>query len=275
MNVRGPISGEREYKDRQRQNWAAGDWPAIAPSIQEAADVVVEELDVASGHEVLDVGTGSGNAAITAAQLGAHVTGLDLVPELLAAGRQRADEAGVSVEWVEGDAERLPFDDRSFDRVISIFGVIFTFDHRRAASELVRVARPGAVVGVTGWTREGMFGKLFEAVSSYLPEPPPERDPHRWGDEEYVRGLFAVPGVEARFERRTLDIVFASSDSWIDHQSDKAGPMIATRKMLEEQGTWDEARAALIELYERHNQADDGSLRAPAEYLLTRAIIAG
>jgi SAM-dependent methyltransferase len=201
-------NAEREYKDRQRQTWAAGDWPAIAPSIQPAADVVVAEVGVAPDQDVLDVATGNGNAAITAAQLGARVTGLDLVPELLANARERADEAGVNVDWVEGDADRLPFNDRSFDRVTSIFGVIFTFDHSRAAAELVRVARPGAVIGVTGWTREGMFGKLVEAVSSYLPErPAPQQDPHGWGDEENVRALFAAPGVEVRFERRTLDIV--------------------------------------------------------------------
>jgi SAM-dependent methyltransferase len=276
MSDRDAATTEREYKDRQRQSWAAGDWPAIAPSIQEAADVVVDELGVAAGQEVLDVGTGNGNAAIVAAHRGALVTGLDLVPELLAAGRERAEAEGVSVEWVEGDAERLPFGDRSFDRVISIFGVIFAFDHGRAASELVRVSRPGAAIGVTGWRREGLFGKLFEIFAPYLPEPPlRERDPHLWAEEDYLRDLFAGPGIELRFDRRALDIVFASSEAWLDHQAAKAGPMIAVKAMLEEQGQWAGVRAAMVDLYESYNRADDGTLRAPVEFLLTTAIIPG
>jgi SAM-dependent methyltransferase len=263
-------NSEQEYKERQRKMWASGDWPAIAPTIQEAADAVVAEIGVAEGHDVLDVATGNGNAAITAALRGARVTGLDLVPELLESARERADEAGVRVDWVEGDAEHLPFEDGSFDRVTSIFGVIFAFDHPRAAAELVRVARPGAVIGVTGWTREGMFGKVPEVVQAYLPEPPPpERDPHAWGDVEHVRGLFSRPELEVPSERRTLDVVFDSSEEWVDYQADKAGPLVGARLMLQEQGTWGEARAALIELYERYNQADDGTLRAPVEYLLT------
>jgi hypothetical protein len=160
--------------------------------------------------------------------------------------------------------------------VTSIFGVIFTFDHSRAAAELVRVARPGAVIGVTGWTREGMFGKLFKTVSSYLPERPvPEQDPHGWGDEEYVRALFAAPGVEVRFERRTLDIVFPRAMRGSTTRPTRRGRWSGRGRCSRRRGTWDEARAALIELYDRHNQADDGSLRAPAEYLLTTVIIAG
>jgi len=261
---------EHEHTERHRRNWAAGDWPAIAPTIQGAADAVVEEVGVAEGHEVLDVGTGSGNAAIVAARRGARVTGLDLVPELLAAARERTAKEGVTVEWVEGDAGELPFEDDSFDRVTSIFGVIFAFDHRRAAAELVRVARPGAVIGVTGWTPEGLFGQLFGVFEDYLPEPPPpERDPHRWGEPEYVRELFSADGLEVSPERRTLDLVFDSSEAWVDFQANNAGPLIAVREMLAEQGKWDEVRAKLIALYERHNRAEDGSMRAPTEYLLT------
>jgi SAM-dependent methyltransferase len=274
MSDPGATSAEREYKDRQRQSWAAGEWPAIARTIQDAADVVVDEIGVAAGHDVLDVGTGNGNAAIAAAARGARVTGLDLVPELLAAARRRADDAGLRVEWVEGDAEELPFEEASFDRVTSIFGVIFAFDHARSATELVRVARPGAVIGVAGWTPEGVQGRLFESISSYLPDaPPPEQNPLRWGDEEYVRTLFSAPGVEVSCERRSLDLVFASSEAWIDELASKLGPMIGTREMLEEQGSWSEARAAQIQILDGYNQAGDGTLRAPAEYLLTRCII--
>jgi SAM-dependent methyltransferase/uncharacterized protein YndB with AHSA1/START domain len=260
---------ESEYKERQRQSWGAGDWASVAPTIQDAADVVVEELGVSAGHDVLDVGTGNGNAAIAAAGRGARVVGLDLVPELLAAARVRAAEAGVPVEWVEGDADELPFDDESFDRVMSIFGVIFAFDHPGSAAELVRVTRPGGFVGFTGWTPEGLNGQTFETVTAYVPAPPPEQNPLRWGDEDYVRGLFAGLGVKLRCERRTLDVVWSSSAAFVDHQAEKLGPMTGARTALEQEGRWAEARAALIDTYDRHNRSGDGSLMAPAEYLLT------
>jgi SAM-dependent methyltransferase len=258
----------RAYKTAQRQNWSGGDWSAVAPAIQGAADTVVAELGIAAGHDVLDVATGNGNAAIAAAARGARVVGLDLVPELLEAAGRRAEETGVNVEWVVGDADVLPFDDDSFDRVTSIFGAIFAFDHRGAAAELVRVARPGGAIGVTSWTPEGMNGRIFEAITSFVEPPPSAQNPMRWGDEDYVRGLFAELEVEVGVERRTIDTVWASSEAWVDHQASNLGPMMAARTALEEAGSWAEARAALVEVYERHNRSGDGTLRAPAEYLL-------
>jgi SAM-dependent methyltransferase len=181
----------------------------------------------------------------------------------------RAAEAGLSVDWVEGDADELPFDDESFDRVTSVFGVMFAFDHGRAAAELVRVARPGGIVGLTGWTPTGLNGKTFDTMTTYVPAPPPEHNPLRWGEEEYVRGLFAGLGVKLRCERRAIDMVWSSSAAFVDHQAEKLGPMTGARTALEQEGRWAEARVALIETYERHNRSNDGTLRAPTEYLLT------
>jgi ubiquinone/menaquinone biosynthesis C-methylase UbiE len=257
-------------KEGQKQMWASGDYPEIARTIEEVAEVVVERVHVAPGKELLDVATGSGNVAISAARKGAAVTGLDITPELLQAARRRASEACVEVHWIEGDAEELPFADAAFDRVTSCFGVMFAPRQGRAAAELVRVARPGARIAFTAWTPEGLLGKMFKLVGSYMPPPPPELTPPvMWGTEDHVRSLFAAAGVEPSFERRTVTFSHDSPESWVEYNSRVLGPSILARAALEPQGRWDALQADLVELYRAGNEATDGTLRAPAEYLLT------
>ncbi len=259
-----------EFKQRQRAMWAAGDFPQMATTIQDASDVTIARLEVEPGHDLLDVATGTGNAAIPAAQRGAHVVGLDQVPELLAAARVRAAEAGVEIQWVEGDAEALPFDSALFDRVSSVFGVIFAPRHQQAADELVRVTRAGGRIAVAAWTAEGLNGQMFKTVGAHLPPPPPELKPLvLWGDEEYVRDLFSDSHLELSFERHTLSVTWDSIDAWIAHCEEKLGPVVLAKAALEPQGKWDAARADLVALYERYNEATDGTLDAPAEYLLS------
>lgn len=259
-----------EFKRRQRAMWAAGDFPQIATLIQDPSDVTIERLGVEPGQDVLDVATGSGNAALPAAQRGAHVVGLDQVPELLTAAQARAAEAGVEIEWVEGDAEALPFDSALFDRVSSVFGVMFAPRQQQAADELVRVTRAGGRIAVAAWTPEGLNGQMFRTLGAHLPPPPPELTPPvLWGDEEHVRDLFSDSRLELSFERHTVAMVWESVDAWVDHCEQKLGPTILAKAALEPQGKWDAARADLVALYERYNEATDGTLDAPAEYLLS------
>ncbi len=259
-----------DFKQRQRAMWAAGDFPQIATTIQDASDVTVDRLGVEAGQDVLDVATGSGNAAIPAAQRGAHVLGLDQVPELLDAARARAAEAGVEIEWVEGDAEALPFDSALFDRVSSVFGVMFAPRHQQAADELVRVTRAGGRIAVAAWTPTGLNGEMFRTLGAHLPPPPPElKPPVLWGDEEYVRDLFSDSHLALSFERHTLAVAWDSIESWVDHCEEKLGPTLLAKAALEPQGKWDAARADLVALYERYNEAVDGSLNAPAAYLVS------
>ncbi|MBJ7348973.1 MAG: methyltransferase domain-containing protein, partial [Thermoleophilaceae bacterium] len=150
-----------EIKQRQRIMWSSGNYPEIAQTIEGVAELVVERVGVKAGHDMLDVATGSGNVAIPAADLGAHVVGLDLTPELFVVARERAANAGVEVNWVEGDAEDLPFGDDSFDRVTSVFGAIFAPRHQQAASEIVRVCKPGGRFAIAAWTPEGLNGQMF------------------------------------------------------------------------------------------------------------------
>jgi SAM-dependent methyltransferase len=264
------------FKQGQRAMWSAGDFPTIATTIQAAADAVIDRLGIEPGHDVLDVATGSGNAAIPAAQLGGRVVGLDQVPELLQVAGARATAAGVDAEWVEGDAEALPFHDASFHRVSSVFGVMFAPRHRQAADELVRVARPGGRIAIAAWTPEGLNGQLFRTIGAHMPPPPPELEPPvSWGSEEHVGELFADPGLTVTFERLTLPVAWESTEGWVDHCEVNLGPTVLAKAALEPQGGWEAARADLVALYERHNQASDGSLDAPAEYLISIVDVAG
>lgn len=259
-------------KDGQRMMWTIGDYPDIARTISGVAGLVVERVGAGPGESLLDVATGSGNVAIPAALAGASVTGLDLTPKLLEVARRRASEAGVDVTFVEGDAEELPFEDASFDRVTSCFGVMFAPRQQLAASELVRVARPGAAIVFAAWTPEGLNGRMFKTVGSYMPPPPPELvPPVMWGNEDHVRSLFADSGAELSFERQMVTFEHASPESWLEYNERVLGPAIMAKSALEPQGKWDALRDDLLKLYTDNNEAADGAFRARAEYLLTIA----
>lgn len=269
------MEAAEQFRETQKAIWSAGDWPGFAPIIQDVADLVVEAIGVGEGHDYLDVATGSGNAAMAAAARGAGVTGLDFVPALVEAARARAADAGVTAEFVEGDAESLPFEDDSFDRVTSIFGAMFAPRHQRAADELARVTRPGGVFAVTAWTPEGLNGQMFKTLGQHMPAPPEGIvPPVMWGDEEHVRGLFAAPGLEVSCEKRMARFEFESAERWIEYLEENLGPVVMAKAVLEPQGRWEAARADLAALEEQTNEADDGSMKAQAEYLLTKVTVA-
>ena len=174
--------------------WALGDYAVLAERVSAVGELLVERAGVEAGMEVLDVATGSGNAALPAVQRGARVTGVELVPELLDIARERAAELGLEVDWVEGSAEELPLPDAVFDRVLSVFGHMFAPRHERAAEELVRVCRPGALVGLCCWAPEGVIGRGIGP------------DPARWGTEEHVRELLGDRVASLEFERHTITL---------------------------------------------------------------------
>ena len=262
-----------ELTRRQRAMWAAGDYPDIARTIESVAHEVLDAVGVQAGETLLDVATGSGNAALEAARRRAQVTGLDLTPDLLEVARARAANDGLEIAFVEGDAQALPFADGSFDRVTSVFGAMFAPDQARAAAELLRVCRPGGTVAVAAWAPEGLNGQMFGTLGRHLP-PPPEgfRPPILWGVEDVVRELFAGAAEVTCEVRSARDSVRAPSvDAWIDYTERVLGPTVLAKGALEQQGRWAAARADLVALYERFNEADDGSLLAHPTYLLTVA----
>jgi len=223
---------------------------------------------VRPGARLLDVATGSGNVALFAAEAGAKVVGLDLVPELLDVARSRALAEGLDIEWVQGDAEALPFADGSFDAVTSVFGVQFAPRHQVTADELVRVCRPGGTIGVVNWTPEGLIGEMFQIMGRYLPAPPAfVSAPPLWGHEPHVRELFAGHDVTLSFTRASNLFAFESVDAYQTFFEERYGPTIKAQEKLASTGRWGDCRAELRELFERKNTATDGSARIQAEYV--------
>jgi ubiquinone/menaquinone biosynthesis C-methylase UbiE len=254
--------------ERQKAVWSAGDWPAVAPTIADASSVVVEKLGVGPGQDYLDVATGSGTAAILGAKRGARTTGLDFVPKLVDAATERAAAEGVEATFVVGDAQDLPFEDGSFDRVSSVFGAMFAPDQERAAAELVRVCRPGGVIAVAAWTPEGLNGRMFMTLGKHMP-PPPEgfKPPVLWGTDEHVRKLFA--GQDVQTERVLLTSENEDFEELVKDLESKLGPMVMARKVLEPEGKWEAAREDVLAIYKGANELQLPAIRTSAEYLLT------
>jgi SAM-dependent methyltransferase len=252
-----------------RATWAAGDYPAVAQHIADGpVKAALAAAKVRRGTRILDVATGSGNVALLAAETGAQVVGLDLVPELLDVAHSRALSAGIDIEWVHGDAEALPFADGSFDSVTSVFGVQFTPRHQVTADQLVRVCRPGGAIGLVNWTPEGLIGEMFQVMGRYLPPPPAfATAPPRWGDEHHVRELFARHDVTLSFTRGLNLFAFESVDAYQAFFEERYGPTIKAQERLVPEGRWAECRAELRELYDRRNTATDGTCRIQAEYV--------
>lgn len=257
-----------EFIERQRAIWAAGDYATLAVHIDDVGEIVVERAGVDADMRVLDVGCGSGNAAIPAARAGAAVTGLDLVPALLEAGRAKAASVGVEIEWVEANAEELPFEGGVFDRVFSTFGHMFAPRHKRTADEMARVCARGGAIAICCWTPEGSVGDVLRASGAYMPPPPDFASPPiLWGTEDHVREMFGSAATEFAFERHATMIEYESLDEFAEFFMDRFGPMVTARAMLGER--FAELRAEIVEIWKRWNEADDGRLVLPQEYLLS------
>ncbi len=259
-----------EAQQRARATWSAGDFNEIAKRIQVVGDDLVARVGVGAGDRVLDVACGTGNATIPAAAAGGVATGLDITPELLEDARRNAAEAGVDVEWVEGDAEALPFEDASFDVVLSTFGCMFAPNHGRAAAEIARVLAPGGRVGIAAWRPEGNIGRFFATLSGFAP-PPPEgfQPPPLWGVRDHVTELFDGTGVGLRFEDNDAHMRFGSIDEMVDEYTSKFGPIVMLRAALEPEGRWPEFLDTLRGLYEEVTVPEDGGIGFDAAYLIT------
>ncbi|MBJ7332089.1 MAG: methyltransferase domain-containing protein [Solirubrobacteraceae bacterium] len=256
-----------ELKAQHHDTWADGDYPAVAEHIADALPTAILDAVDVRGHDLLDVATGSGNVAIAAARAGAHVTGLDLVDDLLDAARRRAAAAGLRIAWQEGDAEALPYGDDSFDVVTSAVGVQFAPRAEVVAGELRRVCRPGGAIVLCNWTKEGLIGQLFTVMSQYMPAAPPfVTGPPKWGDEAFLRQLFA--GDDVTITRGHNPFAFATVEEYMTFFEVNYGPTKRAKAKLQAEGRWDDLRADLRSLYTGLNQATDGSLHIEAEFLV-------
>jgi len=252
-----------ELKAQARGTWSAGDYDAVAAGIWPVGARVVSAVSVRAGERVLDVAAGTGNASIPAALAGGIVTAVDLTPEMFEAGRRRAADAGVEVEWLEGDAEQLPVEDASADIVLSTFGVMFAPRHAVAAREIARALRPGGRLGLATWTTDGTVADMFRTVAADLP-PGPEiaQPPLAWGDPSHVSALFEGTGIDLGFAVEQVPIdPDVDPGAAFDFYVDAFGPLIEARRTLEPEGRWDALATRLRPVVER-------MVREPATYLV-------
>jgi ubiquinone/menaquinone biosynthesis C-methylase UbiE len=253
-------------KQRQQQTWASGDFSMVGARIVLVAEQLVDTADLHAGWRVLDVATGSGNAAIAAARLGCIAVGLDYVPSLLDRARRRASAECLHVEFVEGDAEALPFPDASFDAVTSVFGAMFAPDHRRAADELLRVCRPGGQIALASWTPDSFIGELFRTVSSHVPPPPGVPSPMLWGTEEHLCRLFGDHVEGLTVAERTFTFRFTSSEEFVTFFRLWSGPTLKAFAALNDIAR-DALESDLVELAEQVDRLDGDAVAIPATYL--------
>jgi ubiquinone/menaquinone biosynthesis C-methylase UbiE len=236
----------------------------IGTTLQLVGESLCEAVDVEAGTRVLDVACGNGNAALAAARRGARVTGLDYVPALLERAKERASAERASIAFVEGDAERLPFEDGSFDGVLSTFGVMFAPDQPQAARELLRVVKRGGRIGLANWTPEGFIGQLLKTVGRHVPPPAGLASPALWGTEARLEELFAGAR-SVQTTRRDFVFRYESIEHFIDVFRRYYGPTHVAFGKLDAEGQLRLA-ADIAELSKKF-QRKRSSLVIPAEYV--------
>jgi len=251
----------------QQGIWSKGDFAMVAGIVFNASENLAEALDIVPDERVLDVACGSGNGAISAARRSwGGVIGADYVPALLERGRERAAAERLDVEFVEADAQDLPFDDGSFDVTMSIFGAMFAPDQPKTAAELLRVTKPGGRIGMANWTPSGSVGTMFQTISKHAPPPPGVESPLRWGTEDGVRELLGDGVAEIRFERRISRQPFRSPEHYIEFFRTYFGPTQTAYERVGpegEQALTDDLRSFL----EGANTAGERGMVLEAEYL--------
>jgi SAM-dependent methyltransferase len=264
-------TSDPELKARHRAMWASGDYPSMVETfLLPLGPRLVEACAIGPAMVVLDVAAGTGNASIPAARAGADVTASDLTPELLAAGRRRAEAEGVALEWVEADAEHLPFEDESFDVVMSAIGAMFAPHHQDVANELVRVSGRGGTVGLLSWTPEGMLGALFRTMAPFAPPPPPgAQPPPLWGSEAHLEELFGARVDFRTLKRDVLEITaFERPRDFAEHFKARYGPTIAVAANARRAGREAELDEALDRFCDQWNRGTPDRARFEMEYLL-------
>ena len=253
-------------KARQQAAWSAGNYAVVGTTLQIVGESLCEALDLRSGARVLDVAAGNGNATLAAARRWCDVVSTDFVPALLERGRARASAEGLPVRFEQADAENLPFPDASFDAVISTFGVMFTPNQEKAASELARVCKPGGRIGLANWTPESFIGQLFRTIGAYIPPATGVRSPALWGTKARLDELFGKSAREIRTTSREFVFRYRSPMHWIDVFRTYYGPMNKTFGALDS-GKQAAFTQDLLGLMESRNRSGDRTLVLPSEYL--------
>lgn len=252
-------------KERQQATWASGDYSVVATLIVPVAERLVDLADLRAGSRVLDVATGSGNAALAAARLQCEVVGIDFVDTLLDRGRARAAAERLAVDLRTGDAEELAFADGAFDAVLSVFGSMFAPDHERTAREIARVTRPGGTIALASWTPDGFLGALFRTVAQFVPPPAGLRPPVLWGTAEHLSELFGA-AVDWTHTVETFTFRFPSAEDFVAFFADHYGPTLKAVAAAGDRG--EDLTGALVDLVRSWSRlAGERPIAVPATYL--------
>ncbi len=258
-------------KERQQKAWSSGDYSKPGARLVIMSELLCEAVDLRPGRRVLDVATGNGNAALAAARRFCEVIGIDYVPALLVDARRRATAEGLQVSFQEGDAEDIPFPDASFDYVLSTIGAMFAPDQEKAASELLRVCRPGGKIGLCNWTPDGFVGEFFWTIGRHVPPPPGLKPPVLWGTEERLRELLGEGISSLQATRRSFIFRYPSVRYYVDFFRTYFGPLQKAFEVLDDTGQ--EALARDVEdLVNRYNQSGDETAVWPGDYLEVVAV---
>jgi ubiquinone/menaquinone biosynthesis C-methylase UbiE len=254
-------------KSKLRATWMAGDFGEIAKSIERGGEEFIDRLELKPGFRVLDVACGTGNLAIPAARKGADVTGVDIASNLIDQARSRAEAEGVKGKFDVGDAEDLPYEDASFDVVMTMFGAMFCPRPDVTAGELKRVCKPGGVIAMANWTAEAFTGDMFKTNAKHVPPPPGMAPPLQWGNEDIVRQRFSEGISDLQLNRRKITFTYPfGPEEVVEHFRKYFGPTQKAFESLDEAGQA-ALRKDLVELWTQHNQATDGTIKVESEYL--------
>ena len=271
VNAPSPVSAPVQpdlaaLKARQQGAWSSGDYAVIGTTLQIVGEQLCEALDIRAGQKVLDVAAGNGNVSLAAARRWCNVVATDYVPALLGRARERAAAERLEIEFREADAEALPFQDNSFDVVVSTFGVMFTPDQDKAAAELIRVCRSNGKIGLANWTPEGFVGQIFKTIGKYLPPPAEAKSPAQWGTRARINEMFEAQATSINIESRNFVFCYQSPEHWLQVFKSYYGPVLKAFAALDPQAQ-NALADDLVALIDRFNRSGDAGVVIPSEYL--------
>jgi len=267
MNAVTTLAETPDYeaiKTKQNAAWSSGDYAKIGTTLQIVGESLAEALDLRPGARVLDVAAGNGNATLAFARRWCEVTSTDYVDTLLSRGRARAEAENLDIAFQLADAENLPFGDDTFDAVVSTYGVMFTPNQDKAASELLRVCKPGGKIGLANWTPDGFIGALFKTLGKHIAPPAGVQSPARWGNREWIDATFG-PRADISFMLREFMFRYPSPDHFANYFRTYYGPVHKAFLALDPAGQ-DALHGDLLATVARYDTATDGSMRVPGEY---------
>jgi SAM-dependent methyltransferase len=256
----------KAIKGRQQGAWSSGDYAVVGTTLQIVGEELCEAIDLRAGQSVLDVAAGNGNVSLAAARRWCDVVATDYVPALLNRARERAEAERLPITIQEADAEALPFADESFDVVVSTFGVMFTPDQERAASELLRVCRKGGKIGLANWTPDGYIGQMFKIIGRHMPPPAGLRPPSLWGQRDHLDHLFGHGATSIQARRKHFVFRYRSPEHCLEVFKTFYGPILKTFSALQLEAQ-EALRKDLLGLIAEFNRSGDGTMVVPSEYL--------